>query len=109
DDAYIRRDVDKRLRIEVLGVDHGVVDVREDFEFVPDADVVAVRRDAVRDDAVAHLIVDEGIDHLMLARHPPNPVVRFDGHYLLCAGAPPPAPVPSRLTPLGIGSGRLPT
>ena len=28
-------------------------------------------------------------------------------HSLLCSGAPPPLPVPSRLTPLGIGLGRL--
>ena len=73
DDADVRLDVDERLRIEVLRVDHRVEDVGEHLELVADADVVAVRRDAVRDHAGADLLVHERLDHPVLARHALDP------------------------------------
>ena len=73
-------DVDERPRVEVLRVDHGVVDVGEDLELVGDADVVAVRRQPVRHDALADLTVLERLDHAVLERHLPDPAVGFDGH-----------------------------
>ncbi len=78
DDADVRLDVDERLRIEVLRIDDRVVDVREHLELVADAHVVAVRRHAVGDDAGAHLLVDERLDHLVLERHALDPVVGLD-------------------------------
>ena len=63
-----------------FGIDHGVVDVREDLELVGDADVVAVRRQPVRDDAGAHLAILERLDHAVLARHLLDPPVGLDGH-----------------------------
>ena len=80
DDADVRLDVHEGLRVEVLRIDDGVVDVGEDLELVADADVVTVRREAVRDDALAHLIVDEGFDHPLFERHALDPGVVFDGH-----------------------------
>ena len=80
DDADVRLDVDERLRVEVLRIDDGVVDVGEDLELVGDADVVAVRRHAVRDDAGARLALDERLDHPVLERHALDPRVGFDGH-----------------------------
>jgi hypothetical protein len=53
DDADVAFDVDEGIRIEVLRVDDGAVDVREDLEFVGAADVVAVRRGAPGDDLAA--------------------------------------------------------
>ena len=52
-----------------FGIHHGVVDVGEHFEFVGDADVVAVRRQAERHHAVAHLPILERLDHPVLERH----------------------------------------
>jgi len=52
----------------------------EDAELVGDADVVAVAAQTVRDDALAHLAVDERLDHAVLQRHLADPVVGFDGH-----------------------------
>ena len=63
-----------------FGIDDGVVDVGEDLELVADADVVAVGRHAVGDDALPHLIVHERLDHLVLARHAGDPRIGFDGH-----------------------------
>jgi two-component system OmpR family sensor kinase len=53
DDADVALDVDEGVRIEVLRVDDGAVDVREHLEFVGAADVVAVRRGAPGDDLAA--------------------------------------------------------
>src|SRR3954447_7467874 len=82
DDALIGDDVDERFRIERLRIDDRVVDVGEDLELVADADVVAVGGDAVGDHAGADLIVDEGLDHLVLPRHPLDPAIRLDAHRL---------------------------
>ncbi len=54
---------DEAVRAEVLGVDDGAVDVGEDAEFVGHPGVVAVAGQAVADDALALLRVDEGFDH----------------------------------------------
>jgi hypothetical protein len=82
DDADVPLDVHERARIEVLRIDHGAVDVGEDLELVADADVVAVRRHAVRDHPGAHLAILEGLDHPVLERHLPDPAIALDsGHY----------------------------
>jgi hypothetical protein len=52
DDADRRVDVDEAALVEVLGVDHRAVDVREDLELRRAADVVAVAAGAVADDAL---------------------------------------------------------
>jgi len=79
-DAYISPEIDHRLRIKILGIDDGAEHVGEDLELVGDADVVAVRRHAVTDHAVAHLRVDERLDHSLFERHFLDPVVGFQAH-----------------------------
>jgi hypothetical protein len=66
DDAVVGVDGDKALGVEVLGVDQGGVQVGEDLELARHADVVAVAGNAVADDAFAHLLLDEGLDHAVL-------------------------------------------
>src|SRR5262249_48185133 len=80
DDADLGLDVDERAWIEALGIDHRVVDVREDLELVGDADVVAVGRKPVRDYAGSHLVVDKRLDHPVLERHLADPAVSFYRH-----------------------------
>jgi hypothetical protein len=43
DDAHVAFEVHHRFGIELFGIDDGREDVGEDFVFVGDADVVAVR------------------------------------------------------------------
>src|SRR5690606_25085412 len=66
-DAHIAHEVHERLLIEVLGVDDGRIDVREDLELVGAAHVVAVAAGAVAHDALAidraHLAGLEGFYH----------------------------------------------
>ena len=53
DDGETPLDLDEGLRIESLGIDHRRIDVGEHLEFAGAADVVAVARGAVADDAAA--------------------------------------------------------
>ena len=72
-------DFDEGVRVEVLRIDDGRVDVGEHLEFVRAADVVAVARRAVGNDLVAvdlaHLIRLERLDHAVLLRHAADPLV----------------------------------
>src|SRR5207237_632670 len=84
DDADVALDVDEGVRIEVLRVDDGAVDVGENLEFIGAADVVAVGRGAPGDDlapfAFPHLAGREGLDHAGFFRHPAYPFIAFDSH-----------------------------
>src|SRR5207244_8803227 len=83
-DAYIAAKVDEALLVKSLRIHDRGVDVGEDLELVRAAYVVAVARGAVGDDPVAvhlaHLPRLEGLDHALLARHAPDPVVGLDAH-----------------------------
>jgi hypothetical protein len=75
----------------------GAVHIGEDLELVGDAQIVPIRREAVGDDAFAHLLLAEGLDHLVLIRLRAYPLIALDGH-LVClhaAGATNGAGVPS--------------
>jgi hypothetical protein len=91
DDADVAREVDERSGVEALRIDDRRVDVGEDLEFAAAADVVAVARRAVRDDAptvdLAHLPRLVGLDHALLGRHAADPAVGLDGHATLRGGA----------------------
>src|SRR5690606_11507281 len=85
DDAHVRLDVDEALRVEVLGIDDGRVDVGEHLELARAAHVVAVARGAVADDALAPGLLDlsrlEGLDHALRALgHAADPAVGLDAH-----------------------------
>src|SRR5262249_7796941 len=83
DDADVALDVDERVRIERFRIDDGRVDVGEDLEFVGAANVIAVTRRAVADNALAvalaHLPRLERFDHAFM-RHAADPLVALDAH-----------------------------
>jgi hypothetical protein len=56
------------------------VHIRENAELIRHPDVIAVRRNAVTDDALSHLPVGKRLDHPVLQRHPANPPVWLYGH-----------------------------
>src|SRR5690606_25497270 len=84
DDALVADHVHEALRVEVLRVDDGGVDVGEDLELARAAHVVAVAGRAVADDAPAvdllHLSGLERVDHAVLFGHRPDPAVALDAH-----------------------------
>src|SRR4030066_56730 len=80
DDAHLSLEVDHGGRVEILGVHDGGVHVGEDLELVRHPDVVAVGGYAVGDGTLAHLLLDQGLDHAMLAGPSPDPMVRLESH-----------------------------
>jgi hypothetical protein len=73
-------EINEGFFVEVFRVDHGAVNIREDFEFRGAADVVTVAARAVADEFVAlGVLADlaglEGLDHAVLLRHTANPFV----------------------------------
>src|SRR2546426_12188798 len=84
DDAGVAFDVHEGLVVEILGVDDGRVEIGEQLEFIRAADVVAVARRAVGNDAMTvdlfHLPWLERLDHAALGRHSADPLVRLDAH-----------------------------
>ena len=72
DDAVIALDVDKRKRIEVLGIDHHPVNIGENLVLITDSNVVAERGKPVTDLAVADLLRLKGLDHPLLFGEPPD-------------------------------------
>jgi hypothetical protein len=58
--------------------------VRKDFELIGDANIVSIRALSVGNNPfvilLAYFLADKGLDHPMLQRHAPDPVVGFDGH-----------------------------
>jgi len=84
-DANVGMDVDKAFFIEILGVDHGAVNVGEHLELRRAADVVAITAGAVADDFLAcRVLADlawlERLDHAVLLRHTADPFVAFNRH-----------------------------
>ncbi|MOA55778.1 hypothetical protein D3C78_1796270 [compost metagenome] len=79
------------MRIEVLRVDDGAVDVGEDLEFIGAANIVAVARCAVRNDFLAvnllDLLIHEWLDHGLFFGHATDPLVGFDAHLVVFQGA----------------------
>src|SRR5918993_2054056 len=88
-DADIALQVDERIGIERLRVDDRAVDVGEDLEFGRAANVVAIARRAVADDAfavnLANLPWFEWLDHAACS-HAANPLVALDAHRLRRCG-----------------------
>ena len=84
DDANIAFQVDERIGVERLWIDDRAVDVGEDLEFIGAANVLAVTRGAVADNAlavhVANLSRLERLDHA-LRGHAANPFIAFDAHW----------------------------
>src|SRR5699024_2344870 len=75
----------KALRVEVLRVDDGGIDVGEDLELARAAHVVTVAGGAVADDPVAVDLLDlaglVGLDHALGAvGHAADPAVGLDAH-----------------------------
>jgi len=62
DDADVAGEINEGLGVEVLGVDDGRVNVCEYLELAGDAYIVAIGRQAIRNDAVANLPIDERLD-----------------------------------------------
>jgi hypothetical protein len=67
----------------MLGIDYSRENIGKDFEFVSDANVVAVRRDAERDNSIAHLVLGERLNHALFSRHLADPMIRFQSHACL--------------------------
>ncbi len=78
DDADVGLDGDEGFFVEALGVYQGVIDVSEDFEFVGDAQVVAVGGKSVGDHALANLLLGEGVDHIVFFGHLADPAVALE-------------------------------
>lgn len=75
------------MRVEILGVDDGAVDVGEHAEFVGATDIVAVAGGAEGDDFFTVEFADqlglEGLDHAVLFGHATYPFIGFDAHRVL--------------------------
>src|SRR5580693_10583295 len=56
------------------------IHIGKNLKLVRHSDVVAVRRHSIADHAFANLPVRERFDHLVLQRHPPDPLVGLNGH-----------------------------
>lgn len=84
DDADIGLDIDERLLIELLGIDHRAVDVGEDLELIRHPEVISVAGESVTDDTPViggtDLAFNEGFDHPVFQGHFTDPVIRTDGH-----------------------------
>ena len=79
-DAHIGFHVHKGAVIEGLRVHHASKNICENFELVRNAEVVAVARKPVADDALAgfgllDLTVHKGLDHAAFNRHAADPFV----------------------------------
>jgi len=61
-------------------VDDRGVDIGEDLKLIRDADIVAIRGYAEGNDALAHLVIDERLDHAMLLCHFADPMIWFNSH-----------------------------
>src|SRR5690606_200211 len=103
DDADVRLHIDKALRIELLRIDDGAVDVGEDLEFARAAHVIAIAGGAIGDDALAvglaHLARLKRFDHALGGGHAADPVVGLDAHEPLSTTTPGKAPLRSRGLP----------
>jgi hypothetical protein len=66
--ADLRAHGDQRALVEILRIDRGAIYVREDFELIRHARVIATRRQSIRDDALAYLFLGKGVDHFVFER-----------------------------------------
>ena len=80
DDTDVSFESDQGARVKMLWIDDRGIHIGENLKLIGDANVVAVRRNSVTDDAFADLAIRERLDHLVLQRHAANPVVWLDGH-----------------------------
>src|ERR1700682_914671 len=64
----------------MFGIDDCRIHVRKDAEFIGNTDVVAIRGDSITNDPFSHLAISEGLNHLMLQRHAPDPAVWLNRH-----------------------------
>ena len=74
---------DERFRVEVLRVHDRGIHIGEDAKLVRYAHIVAIGRHTVTDNALAHLAIFKGLDHVVLSRHLANPLVRLHRHHFL--------------------------
>jgi hypothetical protein len=66
--ADLRAHGKQRAFVEILRIDHGAIYAREDFELIRHAQVIAIRRQSIRDDALAYLFLGRGVDHFGFER-----------------------------------------
>src|SRR5450759_1058454 len=74
------------MRIIMLGVNNRREHIGEDFKLVCNPNVVPIRRNTIRDDTLAHLIIDEWFNHGLFTGHFANPGIRFKSHFSLFLG-----------------------
>ena len=66
--------------VKGLGVNDGAIDIGEDFELVGNAEVVALGREAIGNDAFADLFFAERLDHPVVDGLLPDPTVTLNRH-----------------------------
>ncbi|HXR37590.1 MAG TPA: hypothetical protein VN776_00770 [Terracidiphilus sp.] len=70
----------KRPLVEGLGIDDSAVHIGKNLELVGDPEVITVRGEAVGDDALAHLLFAERLDHPVVDGLFPDPTVTLNRH-----------------------------
>src|SRR5258705_12379134 len=87
-DDRVTFDVDKIVRVKVLWVDNGAVQVGKQLELVGAANVVSVAGSAVGNNSSAiiffNLVGLERVDHAEFGCHSADPFVCFYCHEMLC-------------------------
>src|SRR5262249_42259566 len=73
--AALRLDGHKGTLVELLGIDYRRIDIGKNLELVSHAQVIAIGRQAVGDHALPHLLLGEGIDHVVLQGHLADPAI----------------------------------
>jgi len=71
---------DKGTLVKGFGINNRAVDIGKYFEFVGDAQVIAVGREPVGNYAIFHLFFAEWFDHAMVDRLLSDPAVTLNGH-----------------------------
>lgn len=86
-DADIGLHIDEAVRVEVLRIDNGRIDVGKDLEFIRTPDIIAITGCAVGNDAplprISDLTAFKRLDHAVLLRHAAYPLVRLNAHEIL--------------------------
>src|ERR1700691_2722517 len=80
-DANVGLAVHETGGLKGLGIDHRGINIGEDLELVRDAGVIAVAGQAVADNPVTLLRLDERLNHAVVLRHPADPAIGQDGHW----------------------------
>ena len=79
DDRDVQAYANKRAFVEILRIEHGAIYVGEDFELIRHAPVIAIRRQSIRDDALAYLLIGKGVNHGVFQRILTDPAVTVIG------------------------------